>query len=257
MALSPLYWVDRCVDFLFAVDMLVNCNLIFFDEATQRLVSARRTVVRRYLSTWIFVDLLSIFPFEDAVVFSNTGVSNANDLQALRVLRLLRLFKLLRIVRATRVFQRFENQLNVRYGVLSLWRNGVIVALVCHWLACGYHLVTIIAGEECTWINFYFTRVACVRTANLPPPVELYIAALYAAAYTVATVGYGDVPPQNKFERLYLIFAMALGAGLFAYVVGNICDVLVSLSRRNNEFQNLSALRCASQTHRLPSPDPG
>lgn len=25
---------------------------------------------------------------------------------------------------------------------------------------------------------------------------------------TVATVGYGDVPPQNVYERLYLVFAM-------------------------------------------------
>ena len=25
---------------------------------------------------------------------------------------------------------------------------------------------------------------------------------------TVATVGYGDVPPENRYERLFLVFAM-------------------------------------------------
>lgn len=66
---------------------------------------------------------------------------------------------------------------------------------------------------------------------------ERYVTALYLAAMTVSTVGYGDVPPQNLSERLYLVFATMIGGGIFAYVTGNVCQVMAGMNVRETEFQ--------------------
>ena len=234
---DAFYWLVVAVDVAFFCDMLVTCNTVVYDEHSQRSISSRTRVVGLYLQQFFFIDLVSVFPF-DEVVLAATAVERT-EVQALRIIRLTRLFKLLRILRMSRIFGRFESMLSIRYGVVKLWRNLLTVMLVCHWMACCYHLVAVLTNQNCNWINNYFGVHACQEVVHYPDKEERYIAALYLATYTVATVGYGDVPPTNSSERIYLIVAMVVGAGLFAYVVGNICDVLLSLSVRDNEFQKL------------------
>ena len=234
---DPFYWVVVAVDVAFFVDMLVTCNTVVYDEHSQRSISSRTRVVGLYLQQFFFIDLISVFPFDEVVLAATP--TQRTEVQALRIIRLTRLFKLLRILRMSRIFGRFESMLSIRYGVVKLWRNLVTVMLVCHWMGCFYHLVAVLTNQKCNWINGYFGVSPCHEAVPYPDRMDRYIAALYLATYTVATVGYGDVPPTNSSERIYLIVAMIVGAGLFAYVVGNICDVLLSLSVRDNEFQKL------------------
>jgi hypothetical protein len=53
-----------------------------------------------------------------------------------------------------------------------------------------------------------------------------YIAALYWTFTTITTVGYGDLIPQATVERLYAIFAMIFGTGLFGYIISTITTIL-------------------------------
>jgi CRP-like cAMP-binding protein len=231
---EPFYWVVVVVDVAFFVDMLVMCNTVVYDEHSQRTISSRTRVVGLYLRQFFFIDLISVLPFDEVVLAATAA--KRTEVQALRIIRLL---KLLRILRMSRIFEQLESMLSIRYGVVKLWRNLVTVMLVCHWMGCFYHLVAVLTNQKCNWINGYFGVSPCHQVVPYPDNIERYIAALYLATYTVATVGYGDVLPTNSSERIFLIIAMIVGAGLFAYVVGNICDVLLSLSVRDNEFQKL------------------
>ena len=56
---------------------------------------------------------------------------------------------------------------------------------------------------------------------------SLYIAALYWAFVTMATVGYGDIVPITNSEKIFTIIAMLIACGVFAYVVGSI-EMIVS-----------------------------
>ena len=38
----------------------------------------------------------------------------------------------------------------------------------------------------------------------------------------MTTVGYGDVSPLTMNERMYAMLAMGISAGVFAYTIGNI-----------------------------------
>ncbi len=39
---------------------------------------------------------------------------------------------------------------------------------------------------------------------------------------TLTTVGFGDVPPKNDWERLYVIIWMFFGGAFFSFMISNI-----------------------------------
>lgn len=43
------------------------------------------------------------------------------------------------------------------------------------------------------------------------PTVDQYVAAIHFAMTTMATVGYGDVAPKTRIERLVAMIIMAIG----------------------------------------------
>ena len=44
----------------------------------------------------------------------------------------------------------------------------------------------------------------------------------------MTTVGYGDIIPITKTEKIYSMMSMLIGCGVFAYVIGSIGTVLSS-----------------------------
>ena len=142
----------------------------------------------------------------------------------LRILRALRLVKLLRILRSTRIMSRLQDQFYVHDSYVCLfkaraplllrgprsggapprcvetpsrWRPaqfGTSTVLLCHWMACIFSLVKDVSNLSCNWSNAYFNydhgeKDPCVLfQANVQ---SVYLAALYWAAMSVSTVGYG------------------------------------------------------------------
>ena len=46
---TALYWVNRCVDLCFVVDLIMNFNLIYLDDASNVYITDRMKIVKRYL----------------------------------------------------------------------------------------------------------------------------------------------------------------------------------------------------------------
>ena len=61
---------------------------------------------------------------------------------------------------------------------------------------------------------------------------------------TITTVGYGDITPQTDAGRLFVFFAMIVGAGMYGYIIaamGNIvADLSVVSSMRRKRMMELS-----------------
>ena len=52
-------------------------------------------------------------------------------------------YRLIRLVRASRIAKRFETQMAINYGTLALYRSGINVLLLAHWLGCVWGLQAI------------------------------------------------------------------------------------------------------------------
>lgn len=237
--LSPMYFVNMVINLAFFTDMILNFNLMYFDEKLLTMISDRKLIAKRYLRGFFIIDFISILPYDDITLA--TG-SKAN-LKILRIVRIVRLAKLLRILRSSRIFARFENSMTINYGALKLVKFVVGTLFIAHWMACLWHLVKVVEQSRCNWVtDYYFGECLYNDADNNDEHVtarSLYFTALYLSTMTISTVGYGDVTPQTEPERVFLTVGMLVGASVYAYIVGSICSVIASMNYRETEFQEL------------------
>ncbi len=61
---------------------------------------------------------------------------------------------------------------------------------------------------------------------------ELYLACIYWAISTIATVGLGDIHANNDLEKILSIIWMLLGAGFYSFTIGSLSGVFANLDTR-------------------------
>jgi hypothetical protein len=141
---------------------------------------------------WLVLDVLAALPF-----YPLFGPS------PLELLRLLKLARVAQFMHAWRLAHlRYWNILRLAFFVYWL-------GLSVHWLACGW--------------------VALRHTAGTMPGAAAYLDGLYWCITTLATVGYGDITPETPAQKVYALFVMGLGVGVFSYIIANIATILVNL----------------------------
>lgn len=169
-AWDPLFLIDRCIDCIFIVDMILQFFLMYPAEkiskaeaeqmqeelaninlhGTQWVMDPAK-IAAHYLSTWFTVDILSIAASATDIVAvaqasgadcdeETRGVGPASKLRALRVLRVLRLMKLVRLLKASRVLKRWMSRIPINYGTLILVKCMMYVLVCSHWIACVWKL---------------------------------------------------------------------------------------------------------------------
>ncbi|TGL63653.1 cyclic nucleotide-gated ion channel [Leptospira sarikeiensis] len=188
------------IDSIFALDILWN---FFTPEYKQgRWISNRSEVIRNYLRSWFVLDLIAAFPFEYAT-FKIFGVEQSQHPYLYLILGITRILKVFRI---SDILHRVNLAFQPIPGVLRLVLFSFWVTVIAHWCAVG-------------WL--YLDDLQDVQTG-----LTEYIRALYWTVTTIATVGYGDITPTTDIQKIYTIFVMMLGAGVYATVIGNIASIL-------------------------------
>ncbi|KAJ0399080.1 hypothetical protein ATCC90586_003045 [Pythium insidiosum] len=179
-----------------------------------------------YLKGWFIVDFVSAIPVYIFLFLDGFGkVSRVPQLARLfRLFRLLRLFRMLTILR---ILNRLEYALLLRSTVSSLFKFLLLVVFTSHWLSCFFFLISI--EDERGWVH-------SVGIENDSMYVQ-YVTAFYWAIMTMTTVGYGDVHAQSTRERVFAIFAMVLGAWIFAYGITNVVAMVSNLNASDTMFQ--------------------
>lgn len=102
---------DICIDFLFALDIVVNC-ITAFERRDGGMETNHMRIMFVYAKTWLFFDILACLPFS-LIEYSTRGNSDqptsTNRYNSLvRLARVPRLYKLLRILRIAKAFKRLN-----------------------------------------------------------------------------------------------------------------------------------------------------
>ena len=184
----------------------------------------------RYLRGWFTLDLLAAIPFDllaDAPGIAGTGAASILRLMALvRGLRVLRLFALQRRWRIRTSF----NPAVVRLAFFAFW-----IVLISHWMASGW--------------------IALDGFESGPPDLPPYQSALYWAITTLTTVGYGDITPVGVAQTYYTMAAMALGAAMYGYIIGNVASLLANLDViRSRHLRRVETVNHFMRDRHVPRP---
>lgn len=239
-----LFAVNRFVDLVFTIDILVQMNTMYFDPRGRKVYSRKR-IFAHYARTWLFVDVISILPFELILFLLNEHSVDQSQarLKAIRFIRLLRLLKLLRVLRGLRIFARWEARLTLNYALLSLQKYFLTLLIAAHWLGCTLMLThqllspdceaEDIATDRCTFLYYYLDgRMVNVSVLNK------YALSIYFATGELMGTPYGDIIPVRGEERLYFIVCHLVAGFVNAYLVGGMVAAISALNARNQAFYN-------------------
>ena len=88
-----------------------------------------------------------------------------------------------------------------------------------------------------TWSDVACLTLPClalpVSAALDEPPHIQYLYSVYWALTTLTTVGYGDITPVNKVEKLYALFTLLVSALVFGYLLSSLGAMIAAIDRQS------------------------
>jgi len=210
------------------VDILISglfiCDLVYsiknFKALNQLPPSLRPSKKKFAIITT--VDILACIPFD--LIFYLFGLGGAS-----RGLKLLRMVRLIRIVKVVSII----NSLTLIPRWTKITLAAVSSLVIIHWFTC-------------VWIVIHPLEAAIDRT-------EYYIECFYWTVTTLTTVGYGDITPKTSGGRIYTMFVMFLGVGVYGFVIGNISRIFAESARYKEQTrEKFSELNTFMKYYHIP-----
>jgi len=216
--------IDRIVDFLFLIDLILTFFTPYYDEGM--LVISKKKIACHYISSWFWLDLISIMPISIFIPEDNdlTILSKINKIARLyRILKVVRLMKLLTRRKKSResgLISKIIAIIDINSVLLNrLLPTFLVIFLVAHFSACIWHYISFFGGDETNnWIDSNGYRES--------PTHIRYIASLYFVFQTITTVGYGDIGTRSKMEFIVTILLMFIGVVLYSVVLTKVLDFM-------------------------------
>jgi len=213
-------------------DMLQGFFLGYFEKG--QYISSSKKILRHYVSTWFFIDILVVGPDWLVMIASSifggdsAGVGQVGKIlkgaRAIRVLRLLRLLKLQRIINL--MYDMIQNEHT--FICLNLVKLLVSVLVLNHVIACVWYLIGRLSLESDlrNWI-----QVGHVDEEEL---AYRYLTSLHwsLTQFTPASM---DISARNLWERLFSIIVLFFAMVAFSSIVGSITGFMTSLRNLKNE----------------------
>lgn len=185
----------------------VGCCVIFVIDYVLRWMTAdlrsnrkRRVAFICYpFNGWAIIDLLSILPTLSLLTPS------------FKLLRIARLTKILRVVK----FLRYYEPLQIMLRVIRQESKTLLTVLVMA-------------------LSYVFCTALLIYNVDGEPMIKTFFDAIYWAACTLTTVGYGDVYPVTMTGRIIGMISAVVGIALIALPSGIITSAYLDELRKKS-----------------------
>jgi hypothetical protein len=223
--LTTTDYVDVLINTMFMIDIALTFITAYDKQGC--LVTDYRKIAENYLKSWFFLDVAGSFPFDQVIslALEANGQGSSSNLSAIKLIRMLKLVRALKFLNKLNRLKEKEGfeMLGSFIGVSSAL---FIIIFVSHLVGCMYIMVASMepAGEN--WLDHYSPQIAAD-----PDDWPRYVTALYWAAVTVTTMGYGDILPVTHTERMISIGVALTGAIVFSHCMGLVSSLIAQAGR--------------------------
>ena len=101
------------MDACFLMDMFITFFTTISDKGNMMETTDKKLIAKRYISFWFWIDLISIFPFDDITslfISSDSNDKQNNSNMLIRTLKMGKIGKLIRLMRLVKVFKILKNK---------------------------------------------------------------------------------------------------------------------------------------------------
>ena len=238
-----LHIVDKIlfnfVDGIFLIDFIIGFYRGYYNNEL-KMITKKQSIVKNYLSTYFFYDLLSALPCCSFLIYyySDICLTYSNNDQNLFILFLsfLKLIKCIKI-RINKFTESIYDLCSKNFLAEKIYEILKMVLITCsilHILVCwhifiGYH--------------FYPSWLFLLKDShNLNSNLSIYITSLYCLITTLTTVGYGDIVCISFAERLFQLLELSLGTIIYSYIISKLGDYVKIESYATMIYNNNSAI---------------
>jgi hyperpolarization activated cyclic nucleotide-gated potassium channel 1 len=237
---DAVYWdswtiFDTTIDFFFLVDVVINC-FSSYPKPDGSYETNHRKIIKNYLKSWMLLDIVASIPFSlieaYAIPNSNEGDTSYNSIMKLMrlprlygLLRVSRMFKLIKTYKSSGMLDSFQEILGINMTKAKFIVFMLSLSLLVHIMGCVWYFSAKLQDfAPDTWVGAYDIIDESKMTH--------YISSVYWTLTTLATIGYGDITPQNDLERMVCITWMIFGVGFYTYIIGSLSSLIFQLDTK-------------------------
>lgn len=250
---NPALIFSIFVDAAFVSDIMLQFFIMFQHPENHRWVRMPVTIVRHYMRSWFFMDIVSVLPYDEVA-----KVLISYDLgEIFRFVGVFKVLGLLRLLRVNRLMTRYQNRFDMPYALLRLAKLLTILLLTTHFFACFWGFMLTIERfreDDVTWAEaLRAAKPGLFQDSRKESSWELYTASMYWACMTITSIGYGDVVAATPLEAWCATCLMAASGLVWAYIIGSMCAIASSLDAQNVAYENqMDSLNNMMRTISLP-----
>jgi len=251
-----MFWVNRLVDVIFLVDIVLNFFLAYFDRVEGMWMFNPKKIRARYLSGWFIVDVTALSPLHWVVPLLGKELTHQFVVGGIDILKLSQACKLLRVLRFPRILKRLETSYNFNFIQMELIKFFLKTCILGHWVACLFGAFDSFEPGDVTWLSSYLCpedtwNSSCQREHFTP--YTRYLAGLYWTVATLTTIGFGDVVVETDNERVVSVIVMLFGAFQYGYIIGMLANLLATRDEgRNRYIQMMTELNLFMAESKMP-----
>ena len=223
-----LFLCNSVADSFFILDLFCTLNTALYNETFGEWILDHAQIVRSYSdSGWLWLDLLSIFPWDEIPVNESMTI--------LRLLKLFRLIKLLRVLKAPRIAARWNKAITMSFKAKLVTKYAAYLVAILHFDACAirmaHEIETSFRDDARTYLN---THGPSLYRGKFDSGIwAVYVDALDWGLQTMT----GASLYITTAEGILSVIQNLMGLLFFSFLLADLTNVLCNLDPAANEFR--------------------
>ncbi|EAR88406.2 cation channel family protein (macronuclear) [Tetrahymena thermophila SB210] len=224
MNISNFQLLFQVIFIVSIIDILVGFNTGVLKKGN--IITERNFIIKSYIKNRLFFSLIGNIP----LFFYISKVEVSTTMRILvNIFYAFKWNKVSDVLKQIAFYVSYEKD---HKNIFDLLKLLIFVIGICHIFCLFWHglvMFEINNGITNNWLESKNLLNASIQ--------ERYIYSFYFLAVTMATVGYGDISPQNQFEVLFTTVTIFVTCIVYAFSLNTIGAIIENIEKKDKKYK--------------------